>query len=88
MVVNIVTPKKEIVKSTMPHIKIKVNLLGHFLMKRHAIRLTILYRVQALLCNVHEGGEYSRAVSGQRLCKHVPVARQRILKNATVELQQ
>jgi hypothetical protein len=27
-------------------------------------------------------------VSGQRLCKHVPVARQQILNNATVGLQQ
>jgi hypothetical protein len=31
---------------------------------------------------------YTRAVSGQRLGKHVPVARQQILNNATVRLQQ
>jgi hypothetical protein len=31
---------------------------------------------------------YARAVSGQRLGKHVPVARQQILNNVKVELQQ
>jgi hypothetical protein len=31
---------------------------------------------------------YTKAVSGQRLGKYVPVARQQILNNATVELQQ
>jgi hypothetical protein len=31
---------------------------------------------------------YTRAVSGQRLCKHVPVARQQILNIATTKLQQ
>jgi hypothetical protein len=33
-------------------------------------------------------GRYTRAISGQRLCKHVPVARQQILNNAMVEQQQ
>jgi hypothetical protein len=33
-------------------------------------------------------GGYTRVVSGQRLGKHVPVARQQILNNATVTLQQ
>jgi hypothetical protein len=33
-------------------------------------------------------GENTRAVSGQWLGNHVPVARQQILNNATVELQQ
>jgi hypothetical protein len=33
-------------------------------------------------------GGYTRAVSGQRLGKHVPFARQQILNNATVGLQQ
>jgi hypothetical protein len=32
-------------------------------------------------------GVYTRAVSGQRLGKHVPVARQQTLNNATVGLQ-
>jgi hypothetical protein len=33
-------------------------------------------------------GEYTRHVSRQRLGKHVPVARQQILNNATVGLRQ
>jgi hypothetical protein len=33
-------------------------------------------------------GGYTTAVSGQRLDKHVPVARRQILNNATVGLQQ
>jgi hypothetical protein len=33
-------------------------------------------------------GEYIRHVSGRRLAKHVPIARQQILNNATVRLQQ
>jgi hypothetical protein len=33
-------------------------------------------------------GGYTRAVSGQRLGKHVPVCRQHILNNAAVGLQQ
>jgi hypothetical protein len=33
-------------------------------------------------------GGYTKAVSGQWLSKHVPVARQQILNNAVVELQQ
>jgi hypothetical protein len=33
-------------------------------------------------------GGYTTAVSGQWLGKHVPVARQQILNNATVRLQQ
>jgi hypothetical protein len=33
-------------------------------------------------------GGYTGRVSGQRLGKHVPVARQQILNNVTVELQQ
>jgi hypothetical protein len=33
-------------------------------------------------------GVYTRAVSGQRLDKHVPVARQQILNKATVGLQE
>jgi hypothetical protein len=33
-------------------------------------------------------GAYTKAVSGQRLCKHIPVARQQILNNAAVGLQQ
>jgi hypothetical protein len=34
-----------------------------------------------------EAGSNTSAVSGQRLRKHVPVARQQILNNATVGLQ-
>jgi hypothetical protein len=44
--------------------------------------------VSPLLCNGSEMGGYTRPVSGQRLGKHVPVAKLQILKNATVELQQ
>jgi hypothetical protein len=33
-------------------------------------------------------GGYTRAVSGQRLPKHVPAARRQILNNTTVGLQQ
>jgi hypothetical protein len=33
-------------------------------------------------------GGYTRAVSEQRLGKHIPVARQEIINNATVGLQQ
>jgi hypothetical protein len=33
-------------------------------------------------------GGYTRAVSGQRIGKNVPVARQQILNNTTVEIQQ
>jgi hypothetical protein len=40
--------------------------------------------VEQLLRNDREMGEYTRAVSGQRLGKHVPVARQQILNNARV----
>jgi hypothetical protein len=41
-----------------------------------------------LLFNDREMGGYTRAVSGQRFGKHVPVARQHIINNATVGLQQ
>jgi hypothetical protein len=33
-------------------------------------------------------GGYTRAVSGQQLGKHIPIARQQILNNATVGPQQ
>jgi hypothetical protein len=45
----------------------------------------ILLRVEPLLCHDREVGGYTRAVSGQRLGRHVPVARQKIRNNATVE---
>jgi hypothetical protein len=48
----------------------------------------ILLRVVPLLCNDRDIGGYTRTVSGQRLGKHVPIARQQILNNATVGLQQ
>jgi hypothetical protein len=38
-----------------------------------------------LLCNDREMDGYTRAVSGQRLGKHVAVGRQQILNNPTVE---
>jgi hypothetical protein len=44
--------------------------------------------VEPLLCNDHEMDGYTKAVSGQRLGKHVPVARQHILNNAIVGSQQ
>jgi hypothetical protein len=43
---------------------------------------------ERLLCDDREIGEYTTDVSGQRLSKHVPVARWQILIKATVELQQ
>jgi hypothetical protein len=43
--------------------------------------------VQPLLRNDREMGGYTKAVSGERLGKHVPVARQQTLNIATVELQ-
>jgi hypothetical protein len=42
----------------------------------------ILQRVEPLLCNDHKMDGYTRAVSEQRLGKHVPVARQQILNIA------
>jgi hypothetical protein len=45
-------------------------------------------RVELLLCNDCEMGGYTRTVSGQQLSKYVPVARQQIINNATVGLQQ
>jgi hypothetical protein len=47
-----------------------------------------MWRVEPLLSNDREMGGYTRAVSGRRLGKHVLVARQQILDNATVGLQQ
>jgi hypothetical protein len=47
-----------------------------------------MWRVEQLLCNDREMGGYTRSVSGQRLGKHVPVAMQQILNNATIGLQQ
>jgi hypothetical protein len=44
----------------------------------------LLKRLEPLLCDDREMGGYTRAVYGQRLGKHVPVARQQILNNATV----
>jgi hypothetical protein len=38
-------------------------------------RFCVLKRAEPLLCNDREMGGYTRAVSEQRLCKHVPVAR-------------
>jgi hypothetical protein len=43
---------------------------------------------ELLLCNDCKMGGCTRTVSGQRLGKHVPVATQQILNNATVGLQQ
>jgi hypothetical protein len=45
-------------------------------------------RVEPLVCNDREMGGYTRAFFGQRLGKQIPVARQQILNNATVGLQQ
>jgi hypothetical protein len=50
--------------------------------------MNILWLVDPLLCDDREIGKYTRSVSGQRLSKHVPVAKQQILNNATVGLQQ
>jgi hypothetical protein len=48
----------------------------------------IFWSVELLLCNDCKMCRYIRAVSEQRSGKHVPIARQQILKNATVGLQQ
>jgi hypothetical protein len=37
----------------------------------------ILWRVETLVCNKRETGGYTRAVSEQRLCKHVLAATNR-----------
>jgi hypothetical protein len=47
-----------------------------------------LQHVGPLLFDDREKGGYTRAVSGQRLGEHVPVARQQIINNETVGLQQ
>jgi hypothetical protein len=52
------------------------------------IYIYILQRVHPLLCNDREMDRYTRAISGQRLRKHIPVARQQIINNARVGLQQ
>jgi hypothetical protein len=44
-----------------------------------------MQRVEILLCDDRDVGKYTRPVLGQRLGKHVPVARQQILNNATVD---
>jgi hypothetical protein len=38
----------------------------------------ILWHVEPLLCNDREMGGYNKAVSGQRLGKHVPIATQQL----------
>jgi hypothetical protein len=48
----------------------------------------ILYLVELLLYNDRMMGGYTRAVYGQRLRKHVLVARQQMLNNETDGLQQ
>jgi hypothetical protein len=42
----------------------------------------LLQRIEPLLCNDRETGGYISAVSGQRLSKHVPAAKNR---RATIE---
>jgi hypothetical protein len=44
--------------------------------------------IVALLCNDREMRRYTRAFSGYWLGKHVPFARQQILNNAAVGLQE
>jgi hypothetical protein len=44
--------------------------------------------MRPLLCNDRVMGGYTRAISGQRFGKHVPVASKQIRNNATVGLQQ
>jgi hypothetical protein len=53
-----------------------------------SIFYNILWRIEPLLCNDHEMGGYTSPVPGQRLSKHVPIARQQILNNTTAVLQQ
>jgi hypothetical protein len=52
---------------------------------RTLFRRIILWRIDPLLDNAcKKMGGYTKAISGQRLGKHVPVARQQILNIATV----
>jgi hypothetical protein len=46
----------------------------------------VLWRVEPLLCNDRKKGGCTRPDSGQRLDKHVPIARQQIIDSATVGL--
>jgi hypothetical protein len=41
------------------------------------VPVLLMQRVEPLLCDDREVGEYTRAVSGQRLGKHVPAATNR-----------
>jgi hypothetical protein len=52
------------------------------------LKVDEIRRTLRLLCNDREMSGYTRAVSRQRLGKHIPVVRQQILNNATVGLQQ
>jgi hypothetical protein len=68
-------------KIAIPEISLKTQ--GLFFRKvgysRYDESSKILWRVDPLLYNDSEVGGYTRAVSGQRLGKHVSVARQQLL---------
>jgi hypothetical protein len=56
-------------RCVLPNVKSKFN-------SNAALRKLILQHVELLLRNDREMGGYTRVVSGHRLGKHVPVARQ------------
>jgi hypothetical protein len=49
---------------------------------------TLYFSVSAVATQRPQDDAHTRIVSGQRLGKHVPVAKQQILNNVTTELQQ
>jgi hypothetical protein len=54
---------------------------------KNSLKEEVMWHTDLLLCNDHEIGRYTRAVSGQWLNKHVPIARQQIL-NANLQSKQ
>jgi hypothetical protein len=57
-----------------------------YTLRQKSLKNITLRRTDPFLCNDRKMCGYNRAVSGQRLSKHVPVASQQILKNTTVGL--
>jgi hypothetical protein len=57
---------------------------AYFCVHRDDISVFIVQSVEPLPCHDCELGEYTTAVSGLRLGKHSPVARQQILNNNAI----
>jgi hypothetical protein len=77
--------------TSLAHSVSKFNGLNFFMwgcLKSRVLMVVSQKCIEPLLCNDHEMVVYTRAVSGQRLGKHIPIARQQILNNTTVGLQQ